>query len=342
MLRDNFRQKGEIEFPFLIVMVLVAIGLTSLVVDSACVTMVKAQLQNATDAGALAGAQDLWINIANAKPDAISWTGKNLANGNYVSTATPGVVVSANVTAPTTTTTGQVQVTASMPVKHVIASVFGLAPETITATSTAGTSGKLWLLNQNESFPVAVSLDAVPQAKGVNGPAFNTYKLGDTATIYLQAQGVKNAAFTSLTVKTTTGQYIQSAVDQALGFAPKVAGFMPSVKIGDSINFNNGMVGERQLANQKYSAALKGLPYIVVPLVTGTSPFNKSAPIVGFAAMKVTDVVTNQSSGNVEQITGILVNAQVLGESGPIPLTGNPINDEAISRIELGPIQLIR
>jgi type II secretory pathway pseudopilin PulG len=339
---------GQLGTFMLIALVLIGFLMAAYAVDFSHMSAVQAELHNATDAAALAGAQDLWFDIDHAEQHARQIAARNRVDGNPLSTDTPGTTMEIIVTPPQENAPGTVRCSASVRVIHLFAPLWGHPVDSISATSLAGTKGKMWILGAGQAFPVAVSLDAIPQFKGGEGVALNTCSPGDTFTLYLGSQSVKNATFTSLTRSPASGHYIGQAIDQSLGISPEVPGFIPAVKVGDDINLNNGIDGQKKLADTPYIEALRG-KIITLPVIMGSSPFNQSRAVVGFVGLKVTGVTTNKNneeSGKekeriVESITGVLCLPQMVGVSGPIPTTGFPIDDKALERLQLGPIQLI-
>jgi Flp pilus assembly protein TadG len=335
--------QGQIPEILVIVLVMVGIAFGAMGVDFCHMLSVRNELQNATDAGALAGAQDLNFNIGKAEADGRAVAALNCADGRSVSSNTAGCTVDVTVTPPKGTTPGQVQMTASMKARHLFAPFFDRFADTIKVTSIASTSGKLWMISSDQLFPLAVSLDVVPKDKGWTGKALNQYNPGDTFTIYLKAQGVKNASFSSLTVKPASAEYIRGAVNQCIGLSPVQPGYIPAVKIGDEAYLNNGMIGETTLAKDPANSALLAQKSLVVALVHGNAT-NQSGTVVGFMAIQPLKVTVNSQSGVVETIDVKIIGSPppVNGISGPIPTTGSAVDDAFLAKVELAPIHLIR
>lgn len=205
----------------------------------------------------------------------------------------------------------------------------------------AGSSGKLWILNANQAFPIAVSIDAVPDTKtGLPAKPLSGCSIGDAFTLYLGSQKVKNACFTTFD-SPPSAHYINEAIGQALELRDEIPGFVPAIKVGDPIHLDNGISGQKRLADSPYIAALQSKGPFILPVIQGDPAFNQTSPVVGFIGFKILSVDVNGKNGIVESITGQLVKPQVAGESGPFPATGTPIS-EAISRLSPGPVQLIR
>lgn len=343
-------QNGQFGTMVTIALVLVSFLFAAYAVDTTHMSVVQAELHNATDAAALAGAQDLWFDIDSAEAHARQIAALNLVDGRSLASSTPGTTLEVIVTPPNGNTPGSVRCNGQVQVFHMFAPLFGRRIDAISATSLAGTQGKMWILGGDQAFPIAVSLDAVPQLNSGTGVALNTCKPGDTFTLYVGSQGVKNATFTSFTADPASAHYIGQAIDQGLGLAEEVPGLVPSIKLGDQINLNNGIIGQKKLADTPYMEALRG-KILTLPVIMGEPPYNQSRAVVGFIGFKVTGVETNKTGKEtgkdkekeqiVESITGVLCQPQLVGISGPIPTTGDRINDAALERLELGPIQLI-
>lgn len=350
-MKNTRPRSGQLGILLLLTVLVAGFFLAAIATDTNHVIAVQAELHSATDAAALAGAQELWFNLKEAAPQAYRFAAANYADGNPVSNSTPGTNVLVSVVEPTSTKPGKVTVDASCRVNHMFASLFGRQNDVIHSHSTAGTEGELYLLSANQAFPIAVSIDAVPQYKEWTGRAIESFDLGDDVTLYMGQQGVKNATFTSFSSDPSSSAWVASAISQALGLSPEVPGFVPSVKVGQDLNLNNGILGQKQLAKGAPFTALCQQPILVLPLIRGSSPFNQSRKCVGFIGFKVKTIVmgqdedkdkdkTNNEEKFIEKLTGTLVPIQVNGETGPLSTTGGgmPAN---ISKINLGPIQLI-
>jgi hypothetical protein len=330
------RNKGAFAGLIIAVMLWACVAISSIAIDIYHIAAVKAQLQNATDAGALAGAQELWRNKDQASADAYLVTGLNSADGRSVKNGSPDTTVQVTVVPPTDTTYGTVEVDAAMTIKNMIAPIFGRGHDVITVSSVAGTVGSLKQLYADQPFPMAVSWDAQPDG----GVPLLTAKPGERFTFYLNSQQVKNAGFTSFTRHPASASYIQNSVEQALGLAKEVPGYRPALSIGDDIYLNNGIAEQKRLGRGDEYAAITdpSRPPLVFPVISGEPAFNQSSKVIGFLTFRVTDVKTGQGGGVVESITGVIERAQVRGQSGP-PGTGGALIS---SNLQPGPVQLIR
>lgn len=338
---DHRNMKGQLGPVYLLCILLAICILGAVAVDISHMACAKAELQNATDAGALAGAAHLWFDVDNAEPDAYKFTGLNTADGRAVANGSRGTQVVVTVLRPTPTTSGTVTVDATMEVSHFLARLFDRFDDRIHVTSVAGTSGKLWRLAANQAFPLTVSLDAIPRAKGFVGEALNTKSLGDDFTIFIGSQGPKNAAFTSLSKKPASAAFIKDAIGQCLKLDPPIDGFIPSLSVNDQISLDNGISGQLALAKEPLKSALSNQACLILPVIEGDAPYVQSRPVRAFIGLKVKTVKLHQGAGIVESIEGTLVPVQALGETAPENTTGTwPTGP--IARISLSPVQLIR
>lgn len=339
-------ERGQLGLMFVILSITIVLIFGALAIDFSHISTVRTQLHNATDAGALAGAQDLWFNLNQCEADARAVAALNSADGKpVVNDPSKGTTVNVIVTAPQGTTPGQVEVNASMRVSHWFAPFFEHWTDTVTVKSVAGTSGDMYRIASGQLFPLAVSVDAVPtDNKGnVLGLPMSQLHINDTVTFYIGSQSFKTAAFTSLSTGSASASTLNNMIDEILTGTPKKQVDIPSITVGDQINLNNGIDGQKSLTKEPRYSEILAEPAILVALIQGYPAYNQTTPVVGFAALKVTNVVANPMSGIVLSITGTLVPPpQVIGESGPFPTTGNPVNDSTISRFDLHPIQLIQ
>jgi len=301
--------------------------------------MAQGELQNAVDAAAIGGAKTLGIEPENAEYHALEIAAGNDTDGWPVDNETAGTKVTAVATPPTTNDPGQMEVTATRQLQHMLAVLFDRFNDTITATAIAGTGGTVDDLYEGQAFPLIVSADTVPGIVNGNGVGNGRGNVGNTASfdpvplylknigdevhLYINSQIFKNAAFTSFTMNPVNATYIKSAIDQYLGIEKYEAGTIPSVEKGDDIYMINGVAGQKHLAQDPRKDLLMARPYIVLPVISGNVPFNQTAEVIGFIAVKVTDVTINQSGGEVETITGTLVHGLVAGEHWTVSQTQN-------------------
>ncbi|MBI4533792.1 MAG: Tad domain-containing protein [Candidatus Melainabacteria bacterium] len=342
--KPSFRtQHGSLAAVFLALFTIMSLALGTLAVDVAHVTTVKCELQNAVDAAALGGAQDLIEDYDSIPARALNIANNNKADGRAVSNNSPNTIVTVYPIPPSQTDTGSVQVSAQMTINHLLAPIIGRTNDVIYASSLAGGSGTLNQLNGDQAFPLAVSIDAIPQKLVGDPPGIPLYQrqVGQSVEFYINSQQVKNAAFTSFTESSANANYIKDAIDQSLGLAPVEPGFIPSITVNDEINLNNGVVGQKKLADSPQLDALLAQPLLILPVISGTPPYNQSRPVIGFIGVKVTAVEVNGSGGEVETITCTIVKAIGRGRGGPTGLTGDASVDQGMITLSIGPVRLL-
>lgn len=316
-LRD---QKGSLGILIPSSVLLLVLGVGAFSADIAHNVTVRAQLQNATDAGALAGAASLADpdEAYNAAYNAALLTSKNSADGTPVSATTPNTNVQVSIELDGQDERGTCTVTATQPIQNWLASMFGHSSDTISVTSTAAASLTVNRIASNILFPLAVSLDAVPTSKTVSQLPLSKLKVGDKFYIYINSQQIKNGAFTSFVTKDTNANWLNDAIDQSLGFKAPKPDFIPTTRIGENIYLINGVAGQKSLADDPRITALTERDHFVLPVIEGTPPFNQSRPVIGWVVVKIKGVEKNKSGGEVETIETEITNAAVRGEKGEI------------------------
>lgn len=175
----------------------------------------------------------------------------------------------------------------------------------------------------------------------VSTKALKDLSVGDTLYMYINSQQVKNAAFTSFSKTNPNANWLNDAIDQALGLTAQEANFIPSVKIGDPISLINGVAGQKSLAEGDRLEAFIDKPVVYLPVMAGSPPFNQARPIVGWVAVKINNVVKNQSGGVVETVEATLLKAPILGRKGDIPPTGDATADAALQQFSPSTVRLL-
>jgi Flp pilus assembly protein TadG len=319
-------------------------------VDMAHMVYVQNELQTATDAAALSGAQGLAEGPDVAEKRAYSVCGMNRANGKAISEPDAKVTVAVN--SSLSGSSSEVTVVAEMNVEHLLARIIGRNGDIVLATSTAGAGGTTKTLSGDQAFPLAVSLDAG------NGPGqpIKDYGIGDDITITLWNQQQATAGFTTFGDDSVahefdlmqpacakpkeddgsppgnsggnnngggngdTGDngmnYIRNAMDQALGISPVVPGFRPTVKVGDFIYLKNGQAGAVHLNNDNRQSIIVGKT-LILPVILGRAQYNNSRQVKGFISLEVTGVDIGQN--RVTSFSGTLVESIVKGRSTSVP-----------------------
>jgi Flp pilus assembly protein TadG len=339
------RQNGVLGIMMMPLSIIISVMLGSIAVDTAHIVAVKTQLQNATDAGALAGAIQLIYDPSIADNHALSVTGKNRADGKAVSNSTPGVTVVSQTVPPDDTTGGQVTVSASMTISHLLAPIFGRTSDVISTTSVAGRGANLQEVygylpgpdantpGTPQTFPIALDVNA----PGDDGVALKDRHVGDVFNIYFNSTTWQNAAWTSFKQDPTNAPYVRDAISQRLGLSPPQANYFPNLAVGENISTNTGMLGQHELGlpgtlrNALIATYPLVLPIVVSPNLAG------SGSIAGFIAIRVLDADNNLDSGQVLRLNVKIVPATVLGSS----TGGTPSTTPVSTNFLVGPVKMI-
>lgn len=313
-------QQGTMGMLIPCAILLAILGVGAFSSDIAHNVTVRAQLQSATDAAALAGAASLVDpeTAPLASYNATKLASLNQADGLSVATTNPNTSVDVQIDTSVAGEHGTCRVTASQPIQNWLAAMFGHSTDTVSVTSTAAASSTVGKIAGNIMFPLAVSLDAVPSTRTISQLPLSALKPGDTFYIYINSQQIKNGGFTSFGVKDTNANWLNDAIDQSLGFNSPQANFIPPVEMGQPIYLMNGVAGQKKLANDSRLSALKAKDSLVLPVVEGAPSFNQSRPVIGWVVVQVKGVEVNQSGGEVETIEAVITHAAVRGEKGDI------------------------
>ncbi|MBZ0188677.1 MAG: hypothetical protein K8F91_20695, partial [Candidatus Obscuribacterales bacterium] len=279
----------------LLILLLIAVVAAAFSFDYGHGLVVREELQNATDAAALAGAYELATfdltadKTAKAEKYAFDTAGKNTADN--VSVANDAntilnVVVNGNSNPRTVT------VTATRTTGNIFARLIGWNTMPVSSTSTASAFAGLKQVKPGQLLPLTVSLDHKPTKGPQKGVSLNDYINGNRTqkfTIVLNPQGENNGAW----IKNWNGKQnpiITFGVDQAQLTNGVKADLVKDLSPGDQIN---------------------------VPIITGGPPFNKERTIIGVSGFEVTRINFPQ------EIEGVLVDPLILkGTPGQPVLSG--------------------
>lgn len=331
------RQSGILAYILPAIILMLGAGLAALGTDIAHGVDCRSELQNATDAGALAGALDLFTpnNNSNAIAHALQIAGQNTADGRLVSQNSPHTTVTANILNPANPIIiGQCQCNGSMQVDNYFAKMFGMFNQTVNTTSTATAYNSLISVDPGILFPLAVSIDTL---NGHTVPLYQN-KVGDTVTFIVNSSKFDNSAWTSFTIPNTNANWLSQAIDSALGinFVP---GLIPGVNIGDQISLINGVAGTKDLtADPENSALLSTI--VCLPVIQGETAFNQSRPLIGWITVQITKVSKNNGKGNVLQFTATIVKGIEQGTPGAINSTSSTQINTALNALSPGTVQL--
>jgi Flp pilus assembly protein TadG len=335
MLKINVRkQRGSLAGLLMATVLLCVLSLGTLGTDFCHILAVRNELQNAADAAALAGGLELWKDATKCETIARKVASLNYADGKAVVDGENGIVVRVAVTPPQPPSVqGRVQVDAEVPIRHLMAQIFGRTSDRVTAHAVAGTQGQLTEVYADQMFPLAIEA-----SRGNNGMPLSSAGVGSIVQLDLNSQNWKNAGWTSLTHNPANSAYIWGVIDQRLGLSKPVPGFTPSVELGDDIYLLNGIMSGKKLADGPYMERLldPDREPFVMPVVEGDPAMNQKQKVIGFLGLRITNVITGQKGGRVETIIGRIERLQINGGSG----TGGS-GGPNISKLQPGPIQLI-
>lgn len=259
-------QEGAISAVLLIVLVLVVVVGAAFSFDYGNGLVVKENLQNATDAGALAGAIELARDpVQNddknrAESYAYSVAAMNKAGNEAVSSSTAGTSVNISMSPNTMPRTLTLQATKTT--GNIFARLIGWNSMPVSSRSTASVSHGISQVKPNQLMPIAVSLDFRPSKGAQKGKALqDVVGNGQPFTMVLNPQNSKNSTW----LKNWTGKQnplLTFGQDQLILNGVK-ASLVQDLSPGDKIN---------------------------VPIITGGPPFNQSRTIVGVIGFEVTKI----------------------------------------------------
>jgi len=321
--------------------VMIAMMLGCIALDVAHVISVVTELQNATDAAALAGARDIDIDDELAEERSLRAAALNLADGRPVSNDVLDRSVWVRVKRTDRLSPGFVEVRATATVYHILARILGRPSDTVSTTAIAGPSGTISYVKANRAFPIVVSIDAIPRNDGSNDKVLNRQRLTDTLTLYIDSQDTKNAAFTSFAEQPYKYDYLRTIIDRALGLPASGPGSIPPVKIGDKLHLSDGIVGQRHLAGNAQYAWLLSKPVVILPVIVGYPQQLNEAVVVGFVGARILSAEMNYERGVVETLKIRLIKNVPQVISGNIPVTGSVTNDLALSLLSPGALKLL-
>jgi hypothetical protein len=314
---------------------------------------VKAELQNAADAAAIAAAQDLC-----AEPEKVESVGKsvaamNRADGRPVSSKSSGTSVRVLVHEGTNGESSSVELITRMKIQNLFGGLGWLGKEaSVSAHSMAGTVGGIVTLGDDQAFPLAISIDAVPMCGRIATEPLRSHHLGDVVCLYTNAQQRKNVAFTSFLKTSDDLTYIKKVLDARLHMTadaqlplpPETATserLVPNLAIGDSIHLNHGSFGQNYLATGGRLEALMRHPTITVPVIVGNPQVKDAATIVGFLTVRVVGCTLNSHGQELDSLTVQLIKGIVSGKSGLLPATNEASTDAALEELSSGTMKLL-
>jgi hypothetical protein len=296
--------------------------------------MVQTELQNAVDAGALAGARDYVEGRTGAVyTDALATTKLNTADGINIASNNPGVYVNvANRQSDTLFGGGICDVNATMNINSIMSKVLG-RDMPLTAKATARGYASVVEIPTSSLFPVAVSVDT---QTGHHKPLYACTP-GDTVTFFINSRRHSNAAFTGFDQQADS-DLINTAIDQRLSGAYKISD-VACTKIGDRISLTQGTYDIRDLSRGSYNAKLLAKGAVILPLISGDGPYTQVRPVDGFVGVHI-NRITRAENGEVS-INATIAKPAVKGKPGLIGTpTGIAYIDEGIQRLSPGLVML--
>lgn len=330
-------ERGSLPSLLCLLVVAIIMGLGAFGMDIGHVAAVKHQLQNACDNAAFAGAMDLSTDPDRCESNARAVAQENMADNVAVADGSSAPMnVDVVVNRGSATNFGTVQVTATLRIRHLFAPIFGGFASDITASATASGAGKLTTMfggsDGTGTFPMAVGMAALEGAD-----------VGEAITLYLNSQTYKNAAFTSLTEKDANANWLKNAIAQLLGLPAKQEVTIPTVEVGDDIYLNNGIVGQKMLADDPYFTKILEQEVLFLPVMDGDPAYNQTTKVIGFIGVKFTSISRQSNNGMVETMVATIVHPLTDGMSlASMPTTGNATWDAALNGFAPGVVKLIR
>lgn len=297
----------------------------ALVVDLGHLYVVQTELQNAADAGASAGAQAIFTltshsgiepvitNCENSKNVARQAVGLNKADGQYLSTLDADVQVgiwapnagngnweftesacSNNINAIRVITRKSSAVNG--PVNLLFARLFGAGVADLSAQAVALMGWARGIPGGKGTFPLALGVSWVPPP-------------GENATIIFDPTGSNNGCWHSYNYNNCSTSQI---IDLINGTTPT-----PPVNIGDSLKVSTGdHTAVIQEIKRQFDNVYHGDWVLILPVVSDAGNFVGSLTVLGFCALKITQVNTAPE----KTITGVTVGGYIVPEAA----TGGP------------------
>lgn len=325
--------------------VLAGVLIGSVAVDPYHIQAVRTQLQNATDAAALSGAQDLSSNPDLAEPHALLIAAANRADGKAVSNSSAGTTLTVSVTPPDQATRGEVQVTASMRISHLFAPIFGRADDLITVSSTAGRSSTLKRVFAGQATLPLAACWSVPSDDGLS---LSQKRVGDQISFTIDSNNYTNAGWTSLSpdhpdANSVNGmiEYVAQAATHGSSSNAHNGAPPPAVWVGEQIGMMNGNLGcNLAQAGNSAGQTLIGKD-VTLAVIDGTPSLNQTSTVVGFIGFTIESITFsngNDGNGQVLKFRGTLTQTDAPGSDLP----SAPQQPAGITGFSTGPVQLIR
>lgn len=341
-LRPVRKQTGSLGALLIAALILIGLAVGAIALDFSHMNAVRSELQNATDAGALAGAYDIIGDPDNAEPHALNVTATNTADGRDVSNESTNTEVTAqkfeggSFTDPSTVT-----VDAEMTVNHMLAPIFGRRTDNLAVRSIAACHPVVAILDKNQAFPIAVSIDQFPNGAGGHEKRLTQLKTGDDVTIIVRPNGNpgRNAVWTSFNYSSANTNTYVGMMEKVLGMdqTTRESYEVPAIEIGKTeIELDNGLNSGAGIDGRVFSPTIKGKPFITLPLIKGDQ-YNQSQIVIGFINMKVKQIRTTAGDLTLE---GTLIKGIVRGWPGKSE-TGDGSVDNTVNTLSPAVVKLV-
>jgi Flp pilus assembly protein TadG len=284
------------------------LALAAVGIDTGRIAFTATEVQNVADAAATAGAQNLLEggSATTARSQAQTVAAQNAVNGSGATVLPAQIDVGQYNYTTNTFVNGAnppsaVRATPSVTVSNLFAGILGssFANTTVTKTATAGFSG---LGQAAASLPLAIGACNFPALSS----CFQTS--GCLPSLTQVPSTTDNTGFTSFFDGSTSGPSIAAYLPSACGGTKTP----PVVKVGDSINLNNGQSNGQALTGVQ-DCVQKGINKFLVPIVSCGGNFNQAGTVTGFATIIVDSVV---SQGNPKGLNLHAIFEEVQGTPG--------------------------
>jgi Flp pilus assembly protein TadG len=283
---------------------LVAVG-----IDTGRIAFTATEVQNVADAAATAGAQALLEGgtASTARSQAQTVGAQNAVDGSGATIQPAEIEVGqynyqTNTFINGATPSSAVRATPSATVQNLFVGILGpgFANTTVTKTATAGFTG---LGEAAATLPLALGDCHFPELSS----CFQTPNC--LPSLSQVPSTTDNTGWTSFLDGSTNQQTIADYLPSACGGTKTP----PVIKVGDSINLNNGQGNGQALKGVEDCVEKKGITKFLVPIVSCGGNFNQSGTVTGFATIIVESV---ESQASPKGITLHAIFEEVQGTPG--------------------------
>jgi hypothetical protein len=319
--RRRWKDRRGFATVYLGVSILALVAIAALGADIGRVAFTATEVQSAADVVATTGAKQLVLESADPRADAESVLHENAIDGS----AAQGSQIQAfeignyngttEVFTPGGTPTNAVRAVVQAEIDNILADLLGAPKSTVTKSATAayGSIGSgqptLPLAVGDCNFPTPDCMDDECLPTLVQVPSTDAQDEGD------------NSAWTAFFEQAGQTE-INSYFPTACGGGGEVS---PTIHVGDDITLNNGQL--TPLLNLLDACLDAGINEFLVPIIECGIQFVQTAPVLGFATIRVTDVV---STGDPKYVQ---LDA-IFNASAPGPPGGDGYGSGAVSLVK--------